>query len=78
MYNDYRMKSGSELSEYQKKIENIENVILCVSEVEKMIGQIGSDLVSEDVGIPEKQDFRSRRRKRFKCSPQPGSLPARI
>ncbi len=66
MYNDYRVKSGAELSEYQKRIENIETVILCVSEAEKMISQIGSDLMPERPEGPEKKpDFRSRRRKLF-------------
>ncbi len=55
MFNDYGMKSNSELSEYQKRIENIENVILCVSEVEKMVSEIGSDLTPEDLDIMKKR-----------------------
>lgn len=55
MYNDYPMKSSSELSEYQKRIENIDTVILCVAEAEKMIRQIGSDLVPEVRRMSEKQ-----------------------
>jgi hypothetical protein len=53
MYNDYRVKSSAEPSEYQKRIENIENTILCVSEVEKMVREIGSDLMPEDLEIPK-------------------------
>ncbi|AFM27090.1 hypothetical protein [Desulfomonile tiedjei] len=48
LHSDYGVKPSAELSEYQKRIENIENVILCVSEAEKMIEDIGLDLVSED------------------------------
>jgi hypothetical protein len=48
LHSDYGVKAGGELSEYQKRIENIENVILCVSEAEKMIEHIGLDLISED------------------------------
>jgi hypothetical protein len=55
MYNDYRVKSSTELSEYQKRIENIENTILCVSEVEKMVREIGTDLVPEDLEVPKKR-----------------------
>jgi hypothetical protein len=62
MFNDCRLKSGAELSEYQKRIENIENVILCVSEAEKMIRQIGSDLLSEELEIPQK-----RRSSAYRC-----------
>jgi hypothetical protein len=55
MYNDYRVKSSTELSEYQKRIENIENTILCVSEVEKMVREIGLDLMPEDLEVPKKK-----------------------
>jgi hypothetical protein len=48
LHSDYGVKPTAELSEYQKRIENTENVILCVSEAEKMIEDIGLDLVSED------------------------------
>ena len=40
------MKQNSELSVFQKKIDAIDNVILCVAEVEKMLAQIGASLVS--------------------------------
>jgi len=45
--NGYKMKQNSELSPYQKKIEDIDNVILCVAEAERMLAQIGASLVSE-------------------------------
>jgi len=41
------MKSNSELSAYQKKIEAIDNVILCVAEAERMVRDIGRSLVSD-------------------------------
>jgi hypothetical protein len=41
------MKSNSEFSVYQKKIEAIDNVILCVAEAEKMVNEIGESLFKE-------------------------------
>lgn len=43
-FNGYRSESKSELSPYQKRIEAIDNVILCVAEAEKMVGDIGRSL----------------------------------
>ncbi len=40
-YNGYRVKSNAELSAYQKRIETIENVILCVAEAEKLVASVG-------------------------------------
>lgn len=40
-YNGYRVKSNAELSAYQKRIESIENVILCVAEAEKLVASVG-------------------------------------
>jgi hypothetical protein len=45
--NEHKVKRNSELSTYQKKIEGIDNVILCVAEAERMLTQIGTSLVSE-------------------------------
>jgi hypothetical protein len=42
--NGYRVKTDSEMSPYQKKIETIDNVILCVAEAEKMVREIGRSL----------------------------------
>jgi hypothetical protein len=52
--NGYKMKQNSELSPYQKKIEGIDNVILCVAEAERMLTQIGDSLVS-DLDAPKKR-----------------------
>ena len=41
------MKSNSEFSDYQKRIEATDNVILCVAEAEKMVNGIGKSLLSE-------------------------------
>ena len=51
--NGCKMKQNSELSPYQKRIEGIDNVILCVAEAERMLTQIGKSLVS-DVDAPKK------------------------
>ncbi len=45
--NGYRPKSDKEFSEYQKRIEAIDNVILCVAEAEKMFREVGMSLISE-------------------------------
>ena len=45
--NGYTIKSDTELSEYQKKIESIDNVILCVAEAERMLADIGRSLIPE-------------------------------
>jgi hypothetical protein len=42
--NGYRVKSDSELSPYQKRVETIDNVILCVAEAEKMVIEIGRSM----------------------------------
>lgn len=39
--NGYRVRSNAELSPYQKRIEAIENVILCVAEAERMVALVG-------------------------------------
>ncbi|HMK35224.1 MAG TPA: hypothetical protein VK463_09175 [Desulfomonilaceae bacterium] len=42
--NGYRVKSDAELSPYQKRVDKIDNVILCVAAAEKMLGEIGRSL----------------------------------
>jgi hypothetical protein len=42
--NGYRVKTDSEMSPYQKRIETMDNVILCVAEAEKMVREIGQSL----------------------------------
>lgn len=46
-FNGYTAKPVSEFSEYQKKIESIDNVILCVAEAESMLNQIGASLIPD-------------------------------
>ncbi len=53
------MRVASKLSEYQKKIESIDNVILCVAEAERMIARIGMSLV---VDLVERPSSKKRRR----------------
>ena len=45
--NGYTIKSDTELTEYQKKIESIDNVILCVAEAERMLSDIGRSLIPQ-------------------------------
>jgi hypothetical protein len=49
-FNGYTIKPASEFSEYQKKIETIDNVILCVAEAEIMLREIGASLVPDNIG----------------------------
>ena len=62
--NGYKMKQNQELSPYQKRIEGIDNVILCVAEAERMLTQIGNSLVS-DLDVPKKRVDNSVQRRRF-------------
>jgi hypothetical protein len=62
--NGYKMKQNSELSPYQKRIEGIDNVILCVAEAERMLRQIGNSLVS-DLDAPQKRIENSAKRRKF-------------
>ncbi len=60
--NGYKVKRNSELSPYQKKIDSIDNVILCVAEAEKMLTEIGTSLVSE-ADLPDRsKDIHLKRR----------------
>jgi hypothetical protein len=45
--NGPRTRTNPELTEYQKKIESMDNVILCVSEAEHMIDAIGRDMIQD-------------------------------
>jgi hypothetical protein len=60
--NGYKVKRNSELSPYQKKVEGIDNVILCVAEAERMLTEIGTSLISE-VDAPKKSADNLKRRK---------------
>ncbi len=44
---DYRSKSESEFSVYQKDLETTEPVILCVAKAEKMIREIGLSCLAD-------------------------------
>jgi hypothetical protein len=57
--NGYRVKSTSELSPYQKRIEKIDNVILCVAEAERMVSEIGKSLFP---GLEKKLTLKPRRK----------------
>jgi hypothetical protein len=52
-FNGNKILSDTELSEYQKKIESIDNVILCVAEAERMLIKIGKSLVPEPRQLEE-------------------------
>jgi hypothetical protein len=45
--NGQRTRTNAELTEYQKMIDAIDNVILCVAEAEKMIDAIGQDMARD-------------------------------
>jgi hypothetical protein len=62
--NGYKMKQNQELSPYQKKIEEIDNVILCVAEAERMLTQIGNSLIS-DLDAPSKHVDNGVQRRKF-------------
>lgn len=63
--NGYTIKSDAESSEYQKKIESIDNVILCVAEAETMLRQIGAS------HVPDQILTRSNNKKRRKPASSP-------
>jgi hypothetical protein len=58
------MKSDAELSAYQRKLESIDNVILCVAEAERMIAEIGKSLVDD---IEQYKDYVLKKRRRRSC-----------
>jgi hypothetical protein len=70
--NGYKVKRNSELSQYQKKIEGIDNVILCVAEAERMLTQIGTSLVSEIDASGNRANSCMKRRKFSWRSPSSG------
>ena len=65
LVNGFRTKSDAELTDYQRKVQNIDNVILCVSEAEQMINTIGSEL------IPDLPEIKKSRRRRFPHQQEP-------
>ncbi len=53
--NGHTIKSDTELSEYQKKIESMDNVILCVAEAERMLADIGRSLIPQRRHLDEQK-----------------------
>jgi hypothetical protein len=68
-YNGLKTGTTRELSEYQKRIEAIDNVILCVAEVERMISDIGNNLLPEPE-VLEQARARCSRRARMRSGRQ--------
>jgi hypothetical protein len=66
--NDFRLKTDSKISEYQKAVDNIENVILCMAEAERMVQEIGKNMIDEDELFQIKQSIskKSGRRSYYK------------
>jgi hypothetical protein len=54
--NGYTIKSDTELSEYQKRIESMDNVILCVAEAERMLADIGRSLAPQRRHLDRKKN----------------------
>ena len=63
-FTEFGMKKESEMSPYQKRVQEIDTPILCVAEAEKMIREIGLDLVA-DMDIPKKGFFNVFRSRTF-------------
>ena len=63
LLNGLKRGSGAEPSPYQKRIEAMDNVILCVAEAERMINDIGKSLVEEVEMIPRRTQDRGRGKK---------------
>ncbi|MGC8659867.1 MAG: hypothetical protein ACP5U1_12420 [Desulfomonilaceae bacterium] len=55
-FTEFVAKKESEMSPYEKRVQEIDTPILCVAEAEKMIREIGQDLVA-DMDIPRKPSF---------------------
>ena len=63
-YAEFRTVKESEMTEYQKRVQEIDNAILCIAEAEKMIREIGANLVV-DMDIPKKPSFNVFRSRTF-------------
>lgn len=56
---EYKLKPDSEHTEYQKRLDSIDNVILCMAEAERMVSEIGRHLVKDlDIDV-KKPDWTS-------------------
>jgi hypothetical protein len=60
-------KKESEMSPYEKRVQQIDTPILCVAEAEKMIRDIGLDLIA-DMEIPKRRSFNVFRSRTFLMS----------
>ncbi|MGC8603183.1 MAG: hypothetical protein ACP5VS_05780 [Desulfomonilaceae bacterium] len=56
-FSEFGIKKNTVLSPYQKRVQEIDMAILCVAEAEKMIREMGLDLIA-DVDIPKKPCFK--------------------
>ncbi len=56
-FTEFGTKKESEMSPYEKRVQEIDTSILCVAEAEKMIREIGLDMVV-DMDIPKKPSFK--------------------
>jgi hypothetical protein len=63
-YTEFRTVKESEMTEFQKRVQEIDTSILCVAEAEKMIRDIGANLVA-DMDIPKKPSFNVFRSRTF-------------
>ncbi len=63
-YTEFRTVKESEMTEFQKRVQEIDTSILCVAEAEKMIREIGANLVV-DMDIPKKPSFNVFRSRTF-------------
>jgi hypothetical protein len=63
-YSEFTTKKDSEMTEYQKRVQEIDSPILCIAEAEKMIKDIGTNLVA-DMDIPQKPSFNVFRSRTF-------------
>lgn len=61
--NGFRLKNDSELTEYEKRIDSIDNVILCMAAAERLVSEIGKSMVTlAEAPIERKTDPRRPRR----------------
>jgi|YelNatPaOPRAMG01_1025707.scaffolds.fasta_scaffold616024_1 hypothetical protein len=47
-HNGYKLRPNTEASEYQKRIDKIDTVILCLAEAEKLVADLGKSLLREE------------------------------
>lgn len=71
--NGFKLRRGGEATEFQKRIDKIDTVILCMAEVERMIRNLGRELTTNIGDSPRANvRFRDYRRPAWEgiaCSP---------